>query len=139
MRAQQSIFLFGGGAGSITESHAFIVDENSKDDIKKSLKKCASITGDILFPDIEGFASHRADSKNYYAEDDIQNIPLSLAYLEKARKAASEGKDDQAIDFLNYGLANQPTEEIKKELYKERAITHYNKGDKERTIMIALN
>ena len=134
MRAQQSIFLFGGGAGSITESHAFIVDENSKDDIKKSLKKCASITGDILFPDIEGFASHRADSKNYYAEDDIQNIPLFSAYLEKARKAASEGKDDQAIDFLNYGLANQPTEEIKKELYKERAITHYNKGDKEKAI-----
>ena len=134
MRAQQSIFLFGGGAGSITETLAFSVDDNSKEDIKKSLKKCAGITGDILFPDIEGFASQRADKKNYYAEDDIQNKPLSLVYLEKARKAASEGKDAEVIDFLNYGLANQPTEEIKKELYKERAITYYNKGDKEKAI-----
>ncbi len=133
MRAQQSIFLFGGGAEGITESGQFIIDNDSKDCIRKSLKKCASITGDILFPDIEGFATHRADSKNYYA-DDIPNIPLSEAYLGKARKAASEGKEDQAINFLNYGLANEPTEKIKKELYKERAITYYNKEDLEKTI-----
>ena len=134
MRAQQSVFLFGGGAKSIKESHVLIIDEDKKESIRKSLKKCASITGDILFPDIEGFASHRADSKNYYAEDNIQNIPLASAYLEKAHKAASEGKNDEAIDFLNYGLANQPTEEVKKELYKQRAITYYNKGMKEEAI-----
>ena len=123
MRAQQSIFLFGGGL--IKPSVECIINKDFKKDMRISLRDSAGITGDNLFPDIEGFASQRAENKPYI-EHDTSTDSLPKSYLERGRQASSEGNFDEAINYYTYSISMQPTNELLCELYKERAIVYYN-------------
>ena len=131
MRAQQSIFLFGGRP--IKHSDECIIDKRHKKDIRISLSESAGITGDILFPDIEGFASQRAENKAYM-DHDPSTESLINSYLERGRQASSEGKIDEAINCYTYGISMQPTNDLLYELYKERAILNYNRDEKDAVI-----
>ena len=58
--AQQSIFLF--GAVEINPDNECIIDGESKEQLRESLKQGYGITEAMLFPDFEGFArQHRQD------------------------------------------------------------------------------
>lgn len=131
MRAQQSIFLFGGAR--ISDYKICLIDKDKKQNILSSLKKLAGITGDNLFPDTEGFASQRSESKPYIDHDD-PNESLAISYLERGRRASSDGKIDEAINSFTTGISIQPSEELLKDLYKERAIVYYNQREYEKTI-----
>ena len=126
MRAQQSIFLFGGAR--ISDYKICLIDENEKQSILNSLKYMAGITGDNLFPDTEGFASQRSESKPYIDHDN-PNDSLATSYLERGRQASSDGKIDEAINSFTTGISIQPSEEHLKDLYKERALVYYNQRE----------
>ena len=158
MRAQQSIFLFGGGWQAIKPSKSCIIKESSKKEIRDSLKKLSGITGHILFPDFDGFAEQHAESKSYYIEqvdaaseggvdesvDYNQNESLARSYLERGRQASGEGNINEAIRLYNSGMSLQPPSELLSLLYRERADAFYNIGSFEPavddyTMAIALN
>ena len=152
MLAQQSIFLFGGGWGSIKASEECIILKDNKEKIRRSLRELAGITGDILFPDFEGFADQRAENKPYYVEQDVvidkdkgvHQTPeaetdeatvsedasaLALSYLNLGRQAFHDGEIDEAIRYFSYGIGFQPVGNVLNDLYQERAAVYYNKGD----------
>ena len=147
MLAQQSIFLFGGGWGSIKASEECIILKDNKEKIRHSLRELAGITGDILFPDFEGFADQRAENKPYEVEQDVLEIHqtpeaetdqaiasddesvLALSYLNRGRQAFQDGEIDEAISYFSYGIALQPVGDVLKDLYQERAAVYYNTLD----------
>lgn len=131
MRAQQSIFLFGGA--EISDYKICLIDKEKKQGILNSLKNMAGITGDTLFPDTEGFASQRSESKPYIDHDD-PNDSLATSYLERGRRASSDGKINDAINSFTTGISIQPSKELLRDLYKERALVYYNQREYEKTI-----
>ncbi len=131
MRAQQSIFLFGGA--TISEYKTCLIDKNKKQSILISLENMAGITGDVLFPDTEGFATQRAESKPYIDPDDPSES-LATSYLERGRQASSEGKIEEALNSYTSGIAIQPSEKLLHDLYKGRALVYYNEETYDKTI-----
>ena len=153
MLAQQSVFLFGGSWDAIKLSKSCVISEKHKQEIWDSLKKSAGISEDILFPDFEGFASQRAQNKSYYQPDvpiktgsepdsqedvtdeaiDEQNQKESAAisYLRLSLDALQEGNTEAATQYYNRGMEFEPTDQLLNHFYRERAIIHYNKGNKE--------
>ena len=131
MRAQQSIFLFGGA--TISEYKTCLIDKNQKQSILNSLENMAGITGDVLFPDTEGFATQRAEGKPYIDPDD-PNESLATSYLERGRQASSEGKIEEAINSYTSGIALQPSDGLLNNLYKGRALVYYNEETYDKTI-----
>ena len=145
MLAQQSIFLF--GWDEIEPSAECIIEEDYKQEIRDSLKKSAGITGDILFPDFEGFASQRAENKPYeydtdvsLGEDrkdtedkkdmtvDVSSLRESRAklYLERGLQESREGNTEEAIRCYNHGISLKPSAPLLSRFYRERATVYYN-------------
>ena len=149
MLAQQSIFLFGGGADAIKASAECVILQRSKKEIGNSLKKSAGITEDILFPDFEGFASQRAENKKYNVpyvpidvdreigaspeegtngteEESDKDDYMARHYLELGRQAAQSGHSEQAVRWYNNGIMLRPSNLLLSNLYRERAaVYHY--------------
>ena len=125
MLAQQSIFLF--GSANIEAVSECIVFKNSKQDILNSLEKSAGITEGSLFPDFDGFASQRAQNKAY-VEPDAQY------YLTRGRRAAQEGKIDEAIDYYFQGISLNPDEVLLSLLYLFRSYVYDTTGEYDRAI-----
>ena len=110
----------------------------------------AGITGDILFPDFEGFASQRAENKAYEPEIGLDedtvveedsavhrdSPPESLveSYLERGLQASREGSIEDAIRYYNYGISLKPRPTLLSRFYSELAIVHYNTKDFELAI-----
>ena len=66
--SQHSVFLFGGEQVIFPDKECIIVAEK-KEKILKSLEQFSHITGDILFPDFEGFALENSHDKPYHFPD----------------------------------------------------------------------
>ena len=141
MLAQQSIFLFGGGWGEIKGSEACVISGQHKQEIWDSLKKSASISEDILFPDFDGFASQRAQNKVYNQPDvsihtdpestsneDNQTESSAIYYLQLSLEAFREGNTEEAVNYYNSGMGFGPPEGLLGNYYRERAAIHYDKG-----------
>ena len=145
MLAQQSIFLF--GWDEIEPSVECIIVEDHKKEIRDSLKKSAGITGDILFPDFEGFASQRAENKPYEYDTDIslgediedtgnkkdmvgevdtQIESLAKSYLERGLQSSREGNTEEAIRCYDTGIFLEPSDSLLSYFYNERAAAHHN-------------
>ena len=145
MLAQQSIFLF--GWDEIKPSAECIIVENHKQEIRDFLKKSAGITGDILFPDFEGFASQRAENKPYEydidispsedrediedkedatADVDILSDSVAQSYLERGLQASREGNTEEAIRCYDAGIFLEPSDSLLSYFYNERAAAHHN-------------
>ena len=149
MLAQQSVFLFGGGWGAIGPSEACVISEKHKKEIGDTLKKSAGISGDILFPDFEGFASQRAQNKAYdepdvsidtafgtthpkggtdAAVDEIQRESLARYYLQLSLQASRSGNTEAAIHYYNSGMEFKPPNELLNYFYRGRGIIYFEQG-----------
>ena len=83
--AQQSIFLF--GAVEINPDTECIIDGNSKEKIRKSLRQGYGITEAVLFPDFEGFAQQHS-----------QDVPYTQLAASQYRKRAMQKMDDREYE-----------------------------------------
>ena len=107
--AQQSIFLF--GAVEINPDNECIIDGESKEQLRESLKQGYGITEEMLFPDFEGFArQHRQDipytqlAASQYRKRALQKVERyeyeeTIADYTEAIKVAP----GESSDYLNRG------------------------------------
>ena len=110
--AQQSIFLFGVLEIEINPDEECIIDRNSKENIRESLKRIYGITEDMLFPDFDGFARQ-------YSQDVAYTQPTSTTqYSERADEAFQRGEYEEAISDYNRAI----------ELNQNDAAAYYNRG-----------
>ena len=109
--AQQSIFLFGVLEIEINPDEECIIDRNSKENIRESLKRIYGITEDMLFPDFDGFARQHNQAVPY--------TQFSLTqYRQRAYESHQRGKYEDAI--LDYNEVIRRT--------SNDADTYYNRG-----------
>ena len=156
MLAQQSVFLFGGGWDAIKPSEECVISKKHKQEIWDSLKKSAGISGDILFPDFEGFASQRAQNKAYDqpdvplktdpesdSQEDVtdetideqhQQGSAAISHLRLSLDALREGNTEAATQHYEKGIEFELSNQLLNHFYRERAIIHHNKGDLESAI-----
>ncbi len=97
--AQQSIFLF--GVLDINPDAECIIDESSKEKIRKSLQRIYGITEDMLFPDFDGFAQQRSQDVPYIL------LPAS-EYRERAYREFQRGKYESAITDYDEAIHLNP-------------------------------
>ena len=97
--AQQSIFLF--GRPEFDAYDECIVLEKSKKNILIELEQVSSITEAMLSPDFEKFAFLRAENIPYTERS-------SYEYIELAREQSNIGKYDEAINYYNRAIAQNP-------------------------------
>ena len=94
--AQQSIFLFGVLEIEINPDEECIIDGDSKEKIRESLKRIHGITEDMLFPDFDGFARQHNQAVPYTQLSTTQ-------YRQRAYEAHQRGKYEEAI--ADYDMA----------------------------------
>ncbi|MDE0015372.1 MAG: FRG domain-containing protein, partial [Candidatus Poribacteria bacterium] len=94
--AQQSIFLFGVLEIEINPDEECIIDGNSKEKIRESLKRIYGIAEDMLFPDFDGFARQ-------YNQDEPYKELSATQYRQRANEAIQRGEYIKAID--DYSMA----------------------------------
>ena len=92
--AQQSIFLF--GASEFGEDAAWVIKENSKQDILLELERVSGITQAMLFPDFDGFA-------RLYSEDVLYTELSASDHEEYAFEAFYSDQYEESIK--NYDMA----------------------------------
>ena len=95
--AQQSIFLFGVLEIEINPDEECIIDGNSKEKIRESLKRIYGITEDMLFPDFDGFARQHN-----------QAVPYTPEYYQRAYEAHQRGKYEEAIEDYDMAIRLDP-------------------------------
>lgn len=117
---QHSVFIFGGPQVIFPNEECIcvIVAEN-KEEILKSLEQFSHITGDILFPDFEGFALQHSHDKPYRFPN----------YYKLGNQAYQRNQDDDAILFYTISIRMNPQDEnpyamramakVRKNLYEE--------------------
>ena len=158
MLAQQSIFLFGGGWDAIKASESCVISEKHKKGIWDSLKKSTGISGDILFPDFEGFASQRAQNKAYdqpdaaVDEDPVLALQANVtagtanhelkeimetvvtSCLDISLEEIQAGNIEASIYYYNKAQKFEPSGELLNNYYQRRAVIYYDEGDLESAI-----
>ena len=92
--AQQSIFLF--GLHEFDEDDAYVIKENSKQNILLELERVSGITQAMLFPDFDGFA-------RLYSEDILYTELSASDYEDYAFDAYRSDQYEDAIK--NYDMA----------------------------------
>lgn len=97
--AQQSIFLF--GRPEFDAYDECIVLKKSRKNILIELEQVSGITEAMLSPDFEKFALLRAENISYTERSSYENIEL-------ARKQSKIGKYDEAINYYNRAIAQNP-------------------------------
>ena len=110
--AQQSIFLFGVLEIEINPDEECIVDRNSKENIRESLRRIYGITEDMLFPDFDGFARQYSQDRSYTQPTRVTQ------YHERADEAFQRGEYEEAISNYNRAI----------ELDQNDVIAYCNRG-----------
>ena len=152
MLAQQSIFLFGGGWDAIKASEWCVISEKHKKEIWDSLKKSAGISGDILFPDFEGFASQRAQNKAYdqpdapVDKDPVLALPANVTaeitnheleeimetavtyHLDISLEETRAGNIEAAVHHYNEAMKFEPSSELINNYHQQRAVIYHDEG-----------
>ena len=129
MLAQQSIFLFGGGWDAIKASESCVISEKHKKGIWDSLKKSTGISGDILFPDFEGFASQRAQNKAYDQPDAAVDEDPVLALQANVTAGTTNHELEEIMETVVTYCLDISLEEIQAGNI-EASIDYYNKAQK---------
>ncbi len=107
--AQQSIFLF--GDSHFDADAECVIWESSKKDILTSLKQVVGVTESMLFPDFDGFARLRSESRIY--------TELSASeYKQRAMLEFQRGEYDLAIAYYDEAIRLDPGD----------AHTYYHRG-----------
>ena len=94
---QHSVFLFGGPQVIFPNEECVIVEEKKKE-VLKSLEQFSHITGDVLFPDFEGFALQHGHDKPYRFPD----------YYKLGNQAYQKNQDDDAISYYTAAIRMNP-------------------------------
>ena len=92
--AQQSIFLFGVLEIEIDHHEECIIDQDSKEKIRESLKQIYGVSEDMLFPDFDGFARQYSQDRSYEELSATQ-------YRQRAYEAHQKGEYEAAIRDYN--------------------------------------
>ena len=122
--AQQSIFLFGVLEIEINPDEECLVDRNSKENIRESLRGIYGITEDMLFPDFDGFARQHNQAVPY--------TQLSTAeYHQRAYEAHQRGEYAAAILDYNEVIGRSPNDET---AYYNRGTANFHLGQHEAAI-----
>ena len=122
--AQQSIFLFGVLEIEINPDEECIIDQNSKENIRESLRRIYGITEDMLFPDFDGFARQHSQ--------DVPYMQLSAAeYHQRAYEAHQRGEYEEAILNYNEVIGRTPNDAT---AYYNRGTANYHLGQHEAAI-----
>ena len=116
--AQQSIFLFGVLEIEINPDEECIIDGNSKDKIRESLKRIHGITEDMLFPDFDGFARQHSQEVPYTQLSSVQ-------YHQRAYEAHQRGEYEAAIPDYDAAIRINPNEV---DVYYNRGTASFHLG-----------
>ena len=122
--AQQSIFLFGVLEIEINPDEECIIDGNSKENIRESLKRIYGITEDMLFPDFDGFARQHSQDVPY-------TQPSAAEYHQRAYEAHQRGQYEEAILNYNEVIGRVPNNAT---AYYNRGTANYHLGQHEAAI-----
>ena len=117
---QHSVFLFGGPQVIFPNKECVIVAEK-KAEVLKSLEQFSHITGDILFPDFEGFALQHGHDKPYRFPD----------YYKLGDQAYQKNQNDDAITYYTIAIRMNPQND---EAYASRALAKIRLGRYEESI-----
>ena len=100
--SQHSVFLFG-GAQIIhpDEECVCVIVAKKKEEVLKSLEQFSHITGDILFPDFEGFALENSHDKPYHFPD----------YYKLGDQAVQKNQYEDAISYYTIAIRMNPQNE----------------------------
>ena len=119
--AQQSIFLFGVLEIEINPDEECIIDRNSKENIRESLRRIYGITEDMLFPDFDGFARQHSQEKPYTQLSSVQ-------YHQRAYEAHQRGEYESAIADYREAIRINPNDA---NIYYNRGTAKYHLGQYE--------
>ena len=116
--AQQSIFLFGILEIDINPDEECIIDRNSKENIRDSLRRIYGITEDALFPDFDGFARQHSQ--------DVPYTQLSSSqYHQRAYEAHRRGEYEAAMPDYDAAIRINPNEV---DVYYNRGTARFHLG-----------
>ena len=122
--AQQSIFLFGVLEIEIDADEQCIINQNSKKNIRESLRRIYGITEDMLFPDFDGFARQ-------YGQDREYEEMSAMQYHQRASEAQQRGEYAEAILDYNEVIRRIPNDA---DAYYNRGTAQYHLGQYEAAI-----
>ena len=113
---QHSVFLFGGTQVIFPDENCIcVIVEEKKQEVLKSLEQFSHITGDVLFPDFEGFALEHRHDKPYRFPD----------YYKLGDQAYQRNQDDDAILYYTTAIRMNPKND---DAYASRGLAKLRKS-----------